>query len=268
MPVKKIVILFLGDIRYDSRCLKIVKTLDRQGHKLTVIIALDERQKGQRYQLLDSSAKVIPIYLKRRNKKQPFLQYYFKVLRKIRSIPADIYFSAELYSLPLAYLASKKFRSAIFYDSRELYSHIAALKNKRFKQWIWNTIEKFIIKRVKKVFTVNESIAEIIANENKIAKPIVLYNTPFLNINKNISSLYSLFDISRDKKLLLYQGGLQSGRGIPILLEIIESLDEFSLIFLGQGNFEEIITNHKLYKNHIRKTTELYIFGISWDMPD
>jgi glycosyltransferase involved in cell wall biosynthesis len=257
MPVKKILFLFLGDIRYDSRCLKIIKSLSKNGYDVSVLIALDESQKGQKYQITGYDAKVIPVYLKRKGRRQPFLQYYVKAFRKIIKHKTDLLFSAELYSLPIAFLASKKFKSPLYYDSRELYSHIAALKNKKLKQWIWKTLEKFIVKRVKKVFTVNESIADILEKELKISKPVVLLNAPNYTTNKNVSSLYALFKIPREQKILLYQGGLQSGRGIPILLDIINDLNEFSLVFLGQGNFQEDIINHKLYNKRIYLSTRI-----------
>jgi hypothetical protein len=106
--VKNILILFLGDLKFDSRCSKIIRTLSKNGHKITVIIALDEKIKNQKYQIPDPGVKIIPVFLKRKNNKQPFLQYYIKSLKIALKQKADIIFSSELYSLPVAFLTKKK----------------------------------------------------------------------------------------------------------------------------------------------------------------
>lgn len=149
MTGKSIVIIFLGDIRFDSRCLKIIKTIVKQEFDITVLMTSQKSAiSPEDLRLYPEKIKKVFIRLKsKKNHKQPFLKYYLKSFLKILSIKADMYFASDLYSLPIASFASIIHRSKLFYDSRELYSNIAALKNKKIKQKIWSLIEKIFIKK-------------------------------------------------------------------------------------------------------------------------
>jgi len=168
-----------------------------------------------------------------------FLHFYFKSILPTIQLKADIYFASDLYSLPIAYLAAKSNHSKLIYDSRELYSSIAALKHRRFEQRVWRTIEKFLIKRANATVTVNESIAQILSREYTIPKPVVLLNCPRYQEIKQSNKLREVCHIAEGKRILLYQGGLQQGRGIFTLLEVIQRLPDCVLLFLGDGALKE-----------------------------
>jgi glycosyltransferase involved in cell wall biosynthesis len=245
MQKKKVLIIFFGNIHFDSRCSKIINTLLKYNYQVELFEVL---RKDEKIDLnnLPPGLKITPIFLNYKNK-TPFLKYYFKTFFKILFRKADIYFSSDLYSMPLAYFASLLNRKQLYYDSRELYSHIAALKDKKLKQKIWVILEKFTIKRCSKVFTVNESISDIISKTYSIEKPLILYNVPNKRQNLSKVDLYAEFSIPKDHKILLSQGGLQSGRGIPILLDIIARIDGCVCLFLGRGPFRSNIMNHPLF---------------------
>jgi glycosyltransferase involved in cell wall biosynthesis len=249
MQKKKVLIIFFGNIRFDSRCSKIINTLLKNNYKIELIEVFRKDQEINNADI-PSGLNITPIYLNY-SKKTPFLKYYIKSLFNILFKKADIYFSSDLYSIPIAYLASLIYRKKLYYDSRELYSHIAALKDKKFKQKIWVMVEKFAIKRCSKVFTVNESISEIISKTYFIEKPVILYNVPSSTHNFSKIDLHTEFRIPKEYKILLSQGGLQSGRGIPIILNIISRIEGCACLFLGQGPFSSNIKNHPLFGKRV-----------------
>jgi len=154
---------------------------------------------------------------------------------------ANCYFASDLYSLPLAFLASRITGAKLVYDSRELYSRIAALRDRQLTQAFWSFIEQRIIPFADAVLTVNDSLAEIIADRYRIAKPVALMNCPRRRVNQKTDLLRRLLKIPRTSRILLYQGGLQVGRGLFIALSAIVKLPECVLVFLGSGKLRDEI---------------------------
>jgi glycosyltransferase involved in cell wall biosynthesis len=163
------------------------------------------------------------------------IEFWLKSILLMIRVKANIYIASDLYSLPNAFIAGRLNKAWLVYDSRELYSNIAALANRRFAQRVWDFIERVLIKRVDATITVNESISEIISRIYGIPRPIVLMNCPFYQEVKRTNLLREICQIPETKKVVLYQGGLQRGRGISRLIDLIQTLPECVLILMGDG---------------------------------
>jgi glycosyltransferase involved in cell wall biosynthesis len=259
MKPKLVTILFLGDIKYDSRSLKMINTLVNHDYRINIfsfhqfIISpelMAETAKKDPYLIND---KISIQYIRlRQNKKVPFLSFYMKALLYAFKNRTDFFICPDIYSLPITFLSSLFTKSQYIYDSRELFASLASLQNKKFKQSIWKLVEKAFAPHAKNIITVNESIAKILENSLGVKKPVVISNFPTLKLNKEKIGLpEAILPSDNSKKLLIYQGGLQIGRGIPILLDLISSLEECNLLFLGNGKMKEDIKRHPLYNKRV-----------------
>jgi glycosyltransferase involved in cell wall biosynthesis len=100
-------------------------------------------------------------------------------------------------------------------------------------------MERALIKRVDATITVNESIAEIIVRQYGVSKPTVLMNCPLYWEVKRTNLLRETCEVPEKKRILLYQGGLQPGRGISRLIDVIQTIPECVLILMGGGPLKE-----------------------------
>ncbi len=222
---------FHGDIRFDSRLFKCATTLASKGFQVSAII-IGTKAREERY----SGVNVIRVAVPARSRALfQFLKFFLGGLLPAVRTQADGYFASDLYSLPLAYFASRIRRAKLLYDSRELYSAIAALRERKTAQRFWSYVEKKIISKAQAVFTVNEPLADLISARYGMARPVTLLNSPLKQEVSKSNRLRELLSIPSDQRVILYQGGLQRGRGAFVSLQVIRRIPEAVLVFLGQG---------------------------------
>ncbi|GAG81946.1 unnamed protein product, partial [marine sediment metagenome] len=104
-------------------------------------------------------------------------------------------------------------------------------------------VEKTLIRFVDATITVSNSIAEAYAKRYRISKPALVLNCPPHTIVKKNNKFREKFGIPESKMIFLYQGGLSHGRGIEMLLEAFQRIDQnrVVLILMGYGPLEEKI---------------------------
>ncbi|MCS6903902.1 MAG: glycosyltransferase [Bacteroidia bacterium] len=136
--------------------------------------------------------------------------------------------------LPCCLIAWIK-KNKLIYDTHEYFTEVPELINKPLEKKIWLFIEKILFYRLKRIITVNERIA--CEYQKKYHKPIIIIkNLPFylpLAIDENIIKQ------KIDQKILLYQGSVNIGRGIELMLETLNLLQGFTLWIVGSGDILE-----------------------------
>ncbi|MCD8776924.1 glycosyltransferase [Mammaliicoccus sciuri] len=152
---------------------------------------------------------------------------------------ADIYHANDLNTLPQAIVCSKLRLKPkpIIYDSHEVQSDRTGYNPKTIKR-----IESFMLKFVDQMIVENHTRAKY--NEDIYGfYPKTLYNysekynieeKPQINLHKKIS-------INEDEKILLYQGGLQQGRGLELLIEAMDEIEKGHLLFIGGGKLTQTL---------------------------
>lgn len=148
----------------------------------------------------------------------------------------DIYHANDLNTLPQAYIASKwrLSRKKLVYDSHEVQTSRTGYNPKTIKR-----VESFFIKKIDTMIVENDTRAEF--NEKLYGfYPNVLHNYPFINqssINEKID-LHSLLNLPTDEKILLYQGGIQVGRGLDKIVQAVPMFNEGIVVFIGDGKIK------------------------------
>ncbi|PTJ58474.1 glycosyl transferase [Mammaliicoccus sciuri] len=152
---------------------------------------------------------------------------------------ADIYHANDLNTLPQAIVCSKLRLKpkTLIYDSHEVQSDRTGYNPKTIKR-----IESFMLKFVDQMIVENHTRAKY--NEDIYGfYPKTLYNysekynieeKPQINLHKKIS-------INEDEKILLYQGGLQQGRGLELLIEAMDEIEKGHLLFIGGGKLTQTL---------------------------
>jgi glycosyltransferase involved in cell wall biosynthesis len=155
----------------------------------------------------------------------------------------------DLPMLPLGVQLARYFSCRLIYDSHEFYSgQIMPL----WESWAWRWLERKYIKHADAVITVNPSIAELIEIGYGLEKVHVVQNAVDRSQDDlsagDGNSLRAALGISFAEKILLYQGGLSSGRNLHNLvlsLKLVKT-NGVKLVFLGGGElYEDLIETVK-----------------------
>ncbi|WP_180074656.1 glycosyltransferase [Acinetobacter sp. YH12116] len=170
-----------------------------------------------------------------------YLEYCFKVYQFYKDKNIGMVNIHTLGLLPLGLFLKYMYKAILVYDTHELESETNGKKGFRKKLGKW--MEKSLIKHVDMTLVVSESIADWYAKEYNIRRPSVIMNAPNkreLKVNNHFRENLGIRD---NQIILLYQGGLMSGRGINLILDAFKARidDKVVVVFMGYGGLEQDI---------------------------
>lgn len=157
--------------------------------------------------------------------------FFFLIFRKYDYILAN-----DLDTLPACFFVSKFKNIHLVYDSHELFSEGPELQGRKFVQGFWRKLEDFFLPRIKKSYTVSDSISDF-------------YNQKYQNkmgVIRNVPLKYEVLDeqeviFPTPKRTILYQGVLNPGRGIIHMIKALKFIDNLDLIIIGYGKVEQVL---------------------------
>lgn len=165
-----------------------------------------------------------------------------KAVRSLRMIIAglqhspDIVHSHDLNTLFQGIVTSRiGRRRPLVYDSHEVQTERTGYNPKVAGLW-----EQSHVPFADAVIVENATRAKVF--EKMYNRPAVhLYNySEFIDVNHVPDiDVRRLHNIPSDEKILLYQGGLQNGRGLEQLIEAMQYINRGVLVFVGDGNLRE-----------------------------
>ena len=169
----------------------------------------------------------------------------------------------DLDTLLSNFLISKIQNKKLVYDSHELFLEVPELINRPKKQSIWQKIETYILPKLKNTYTVCQSIADYYNTKYQTNFKVVR-NLPVLNnvqsndvINHNSIENQSK---AKDKRLktIIYQGAINVGRGLELMIDTMQYLDNCQFIIVGDG---EITKEIKQLINHKKMNNKVFLLG-------
>ena len=232
---------FVGDVTRDSRILRMARTL--ASRYAVTILSLSDREKSC---TVDDIRVFQSPYKDPGSLRRSLTAFWREGVRIASDLRADLFIASDLYSLPIASRAARMQSKPLLYDSRELYSSIAALKTRTMTQFFWKIVERRHASRAAAIMTVNESIAERLRQRYAGQAIVTVHNYPSWTAGTKTNMLRERLSISPDQTLLLSQGGLQAGRGSIPMIEALALLENHRLVFLGSGSFEQEILQHAI----------------------
>ncbi len=228
----------MSELKHDARTLNIARTLVKNGFNVC-ILGLGSNEDSIKFKtenidfLFIENQKFDRAYQKLLYFKKSCKEYYKKIISKS-------YWASDFFSLPFVSHFSRLYNSKFYYDAREIYSAIGSLHNRKATQMLQTLLEKHWVKHVDKIIVTGELDKEYLMKhfENKIPY-FVIKNFPAYKEHIESDLLRKKFNISPDKKILIYQGMLSSGRGILPTIKALPFLEEFVLCLLGDGQLKE-----------------------------
>ena len=124
---------------------------------------------------------------------------FFLLFKKIHVLHAN-----DLDTLLSMWLLSKLKKVPLVYDSHEFFLGVPEIQNKKMVKFIWQLIERMIFPKLKHVFTVNESIAQLYYKAYNVSAK-VLRNVPEKSKIDLIKTKLDL-NLPSDKPVVILQG--------------------------------------------------------------
>lgn len=154
----------------------------------------------------------------------------------------DIYHSNDLNTLPQGFISAKwRFKpKKLIYDSHEVQTSRTG-----YNSPIHGKMEAYLIKKIDEMIVENNTRAKY--NEDLYGfYPHVVHNYPFkqqTSKNEEKVNLHEILGIPKNEKILLYQGGIQTGRGLDKLIKAVPHFKEGVLVLLGDGKIKKELQN-------------------------
>jgi glycosyltransferase involved in cell wall biosynthesis len=232
---KQITIAFLGNAYHDSRVVNLIDSLKKENHQVKTI-SFDWKTKGFKTQLGETSVYKLD---KTKSSLSFYFNFFFLLIKNLLKHKAEVYFAEDIYTLPVVYFFAKLNKAKIFYNSRELYAHLAGLRNKSTIQSIIARIERTFIYKVDTVFVTGDMDAKFIEESYGIKNIIVIRNLPKFKNEIEPINLKVKLGIPSNAKILLYQGVILEGRGILYLINLLDKLENVHFVIVGDGEFKD-----------------------------
>ena len=234
MNDKSVLIVFLGNIHYDSRVTNFYKTFKERGYKAKVV-SFDWLTAN----FLTVKGDVSIYKLKKTSSLLYYLRFSIILSYRILFTKADYIFAEDIYTLPFAVIFGKLKGAKIIYDSREVYGHLAGLRKRKNLQSVLRWIEKTFIRGVYKTMTTGPLDSLHIEKEYGLGKTIVMRNLPYFSDIKNRFDFRKHYNLSESTKILLYQGVILHGRGLKLIFNILGEIENCVLVILGGGEYAD-----------------------------
>lgn len=149
---------------------------------------------------------------------------------------ADYFHAHDLSGLMIGFFPALLKRKTLLYDSHELWANATLPGIFSIFSFLFGLIEKVLLFKVKKVITVNESLAKILRKRYG-KETLVLYNFPKKTKPKKVRPFAELFP---GKKLIIYIGGFTRGRALKQIVGAGRYLDNnFRILLIGYGVLEK-----------------------------
>ncbi|MGB0423046.1 MAG: glycosyltransferase [Flavobacteriales bacterium] len=244
MTKKRIANLVLNNFTNDNRVYKTSRSLRDAGFDVTII----GLKKGDVKE--HDEADGIPVYrIPLKTMKLPegliwggikYLEIIFTMIRKFRKY--DIWHCNDFEIFFMGVLAKMtRPKLVLIYDSHEYQSERFG-KGKTEKAFI-SRMEKWFIHKASAFITVSKGIAEEYTNRFGVKNPVLIYNSPHHTPVDKKNILRKKLNIPDDSVLFLYQGGFALSRGMELLVETFERMNDpkLHLVMMGNGVFQPMI---------------------------
>jgi len=233
-------VLSFSEVLYDARTLNVVRSFAREGYRVCLLgwgnaRAVEVLRRAQVQPFLRPRPALPRVW-------QQWVLFALWVLVHRRQLHARAYWAADIYGLPVAAHLAHRYRSCLFYDSRELYFALAPLRDRPRTQRILQRIEAHYIRNAHRCIVSGWLDAEELQRRYRLAQPpLVLLNVPPYRVLPRTDRLRQSLRLPSENLVLLYQGAVMRGRGLEHTIQLLCRLPESVLCVLGDGEYRSIL---------------------------
>lgn len=231
----KLLFTVTNDLNYDQRMIRICSTLVEDGHAVCLI----GRKLNKSAPLKNADYEQKRLYCFFEKGKLFYLEYnlrlFFYLLFKQFDEICAIDLDTCLPTLAVAKIKRKKHH----YDAHELFSHVPEVIGRKKVQKFWLWVERLTFRYSDSIYTVSQSISDYFELQY-FRKVKVVRNMPFPD-DSIIADVPEL-NLLPNGKFILYQGALNEGRGLELLIESILGTD-YQVVLVGEGDLSGKLRN-------------------------
>lgn len=239
---RSVAFVMTGPFHRNARAIKQVRTLSSAGFEVTVFHLRDNTPPVQ-------TPEGVTIHdLERPSGRGPFFFRQVDRLfhRALKGVDASILHASDLYALSACRRRADELGCTLTYDAREYYPHVAGTVRRPWSRWWWARTERRDIGRADTVFTVSDSIADALARDYDIERPLVVHNAPPAEAPVAGSHVPGLAErTGSEGPLIVHLGQMKAHRGGTGLVRAMHHVPDAHLIFLGYGsekaNLEQLV---------------------------
>jgi glycosyltransferase involved in cell wall biosynthesis len=232
---KNVIIAFLGNAKFDARCINMANSLFNHGYKVIIIDELVDDEEN----LESKRFKIFHVKTKFKNGIKRYWNFYCEVKKLNNQIKPNIFIAADLFSLGA--LSNLNESCLKIYDCREVYSKLTSLVYKPIKQLFWTYYEKINYKYIDKVLVTAKKDKEFLISKYGLKDISLILNFPNIQNKKSMINIREKFKISENNKIFLYQGAIQIGRGIEQMITLLHHFEDSVVCIIGKGEHKQKI---------------------------
>lgn len=238
MTNKKILVAVTNDISNDQRVHKVCTSLLKMNFDVKVIgrkrkdsVFLNRDYSTHRFNLLFNKGALF------------YAEYNLRLFFYLLFHKCSILLANDLDTLLANHFASTLKGVPVVYDSHEYFTEVPELCGRPFVKKVWTIIERMCLTKAIKMYTVNESIANLY-NEKYNREVAVIRNVPqvFIPDIKDIDNEKERLGLPLDKKLLIIQGtGINVDRGVEEVVQAMQFVSDALLLIIGSGDVISVL---------------------------
>ena len=266
----KVSMIVWNEFLNDARVMKEAQTLQRAGYQVRVF-ALHTPGVTQQQAVLDDGIEVVrvarsPLWKLRKKNQQPAVKAggesqqsapvkpslkllvlravsrgwtHLALLFKMLEYRATVVHSHDVNTLPTAWLAAKLSRARLVYDAHEISTSREGYKSLRK---VVGFVEKQLMPSANGTITTPDARAKYFARAYGVERPLVLQNRPRLIESPPSNRIREELGLVEPWPIVLYQGGLQQGRGLEKLVRTAQHVPDCYFVLIGGGRLTQPLT--------------------------
>lgn len=247
--------LVWNDFQNDARVLKEAQTLSHAGNSVTVFAVHVPGQTLTRERLASGlhvrrivlnplcSLRAQPAQQRASNTRRyggfslivSRLWGHLCMLWEVVRLRPDVVHAHDVNTLPTAWLAAILAGAKLVYDAHEISTNREGYAG--FRKWV-GLLEKALMPRADGTITTTEARAKFFARAYGIARPVVLQNRPRQQLPQASERIRHELGLTEAWPIVVYQGGLQQGRGLERLVRIAVQVPDTYFVLIGGGRLD------------------------------
>lgn len=142
----------------------------------------------------------------------------------------------DVNTLPTAWLAARFSQARLVYDAHEISTSREGYES--FRRLV-GLVEKVLMPKVDGSITTTDARAKYFARAYGVARPTVLQNRPRLTHCEASNRIREELGLTAPWPIIIYQGGLQQGRGLEKLIKTAQEVQNAYFVLIGGGRLTQ-----------------------------
>lgn len=235
--MKRIVCTVTSDLNYDQRMIRICTSLVKGGYDVTLV----GRKRSHSKSFSKKPFKQVHLNGWFESGFLFYAEYNIKLFFYLLTHRFNYYNACDLDTIMPCTIMSLFTRKPLVYDAHEYFTEQEEIVSRPRIKRIWKAIEQFSVPKAAGAYTVSKGYAKLFEEE---------YPTSF-KIVRNATRLASPISTCQAKResYILYQGAVNHGRGLEVLVQSMKFLPHRKLVICGLGDiYQDLIELSKSLK--------------------